>query len=80
VDRGAVPRASTIPTKGRHDMSAATEILLEDIKNTSEALSTAQNAGDTAEVNRLTNVLKELKARFTKANEVLNENRSVLKG
>jgi hypothetical protein len=61
-------------------MSAATEILLEDIKNTSEALSTAQNAGDTAEVNRLTNVLKELKARFTKANEVLNENRSVLKG
>ena len=61
-------------------MSAATEALLEDIRHTTEELEVAMSAGDHVAVTRLNSLLKELKSRFTKANEFLTENRSVLKG
>ena len=62
------------------DMSAATEALLEDIKNTTEELDAAMIAGDHIAVTRLNSLLKELKSRFDRANQFLTENKSVLKG
>ena len=61
-------------------MSAATEILLEEIKNTTQALEMASSTGDQDEIFRLSEHLRDLRDRFNRANRVLNESRSVLKG
>ncbi len=61
-------------------MSASTALLLEDIKLTTAAIDAAFIEGDVNEVLRLREILKELHTKLSKANQVLNENKSVLKG
>jgi len=61
-------------------MSATTEILLEQIKKTEEALTEARAAGDTVALVRLQESLKKLHIQFTSSSQALNEGRSVLKG
>jgi len=59
-------------------MSAATEVLLEEIRNTENELSRAACNPD--EHARLSTKLKELRQRFSACNEALTEGRQILKG
>ena len=62
------------------NMSATTEKLLEDIKQTEANLFSCQQSRNSSGVLRLTEELTELRLRFNRANQALNENKQVLKG
>ena len=61
-------------------MSATTTMLLEEIKNLEVQLLDAKNTNDLARITYLENVLQDARKRLSKANDLLTENRSVLKG
>lgn len=61
-------------------MSATTEILLEQIKTTEEAIAAAQSIGDGASLVVLRKKLIELHGQFNASSSAINEGKGVLKG
>lgn len=62
------------------NMSATTEILLEQIRATEEAIAAAQSIGDGASLVVLRKKLIELHGQFNASSSALNEGKGVLKG
>jgi len=61
-------------------MSATTTQLLEEIKSLELQLLDARNANDPTRIMYLENLLQDSRKRLSKANDLLTENKSVLKG
>ena len=65
---------------GTNDMSATTTQLLDEIKNLELQLLDARAANDSTRIMYLENLLQDSRKRLVKANDLLTENRSILKG
>lgn len=61
-------------------MSATTELLLEQIKNTEVALKRSLLSGDESTTLVLKQKLQDLQNKFNASNDALNEGKGVLKG
>lgn len=59
-------------------MSATTELLIEQIKKTEDAITSAKSSG--LDSSSLEEELSNLRARFTNTVSMLNENANILKG
>jgi hypothetical protein len=77
---GSIPFSSTKKQKERKKMSATTELLIGEIKVLETKLLEAHDRRDAIQVMALEGKLQELRKKLAKANEILTENRSVLKG
>lgn len=61
-------------------MSATTELLLKEIEKNEKDLQACKLRGDVETALKLSENLKVLKERLTRANEALNEGKQILKG
>lgn len=61
-------------------MSATTEVLLEEIRVTQEKINELTASGNQAAADYYSHVLKDLQEKLLRANNTLNEGKSLLKG